>query len=281
MAANSSSANTTNIITALGNAFKDPSGAALPNDRLAAVLLQNMNQLNDLAKQGKLNQQQIMQLRDFADKHPRRQCRHHLPLSLHQPSALKTTTGSSTAMLSENAISKDTYPISATLNPTNTTAVTWPSSAAGRPTPTGGITVAANSSSVNTGNIITAHENAFNDPSGAALPNDRLAAVLLQNMNRLNDLARQGKLNQQQIMQLRDYADKHKPKDNSTRKLCMYCDVVWNHPDQYKDHLREHHPNLDPDAVLGKVPGSQRRDKIIARPYKTPAQLARARKAAV
>jgi hypothetical protein len=64
-------------------------------------------------------------------------------------------------------------------------------------------------------------------------------------------------------------------------KLCMYCDVMWSHPDWYKDHLREHHPNLDPDAVLGKVPGSQRRDKIIARPYKTPAQLARSREAAV
>ena len=64
MAASSSSVNNTaNIITALGNAFKDPSGAALPNERLAAVLLQNMNQLNDLAKQGKLNQQQIMQVR--------------------------------------------------------------------------------------------------------------------------------------------------------------------------------------------------------------------------
>jgi len=91
MAANGSSANTANIITALGNAFKDPSGASMSNDRLAAVLLQNMNQLNDLAKQGKLNQQQIMQvrhdtctklrsyrpisvsfhdqLRDYADKH--------------------------------------------------------------------------------------------------------------------------------------------------------------------------------------------------------------------
>ena len=91
MAANGSSANMANIITALGNAFKDPSGATMSNDRLAAVLLQNMNQLTDLAKQGKLNQQQIMQvsyaknkpvfcnnvndpsfvpqLRDYADKH--------------------------------------------------------------------------------------------------------------------------------------------------------------------------------------------------------------------
>jgi hypothetical protein len=62
MAANGSSANTPNIITALGNAFKDPSGATMSNDRLAAVLLQNMNQLTDLAKQGKLNHQQIMQV---------------------------------------------------------------------------------------------------------------------------------------------------------------------------------------------------------------------------
>ncbi len=91
MAANGNTANMANIITALGNAFKDPSGATMSNDRLAAVLLQNMNQLTDLAKQGKLNQQQIMQvchtvcnsrplstdnfvslcsqLRDYADKH--------------------------------------------------------------------------------------------------------------------------------------------------------------------------------------------------------------------
>ena len=63
MATNGSSANSANIITALGNAFKDPSGATMSNDRLAAVLLQNMSQLTDLAKQGKLNHQQIMQVR--------------------------------------------------------------------------------------------------------------------------------------------------------------------------------------------------------------------------
>ncbi|KAF8501069.1 hypothetical protein F5888DRAFT_1793403 [Russula emetica] len=143
MAANSSSVNTANIITALGNAFKDPSGAALPNDRLAAVLIQNMNQLNDLAKQGKLNQQQIMQLRDYADKHKPATTTSKqtapTPLPPSALSALKTTTGSSTTMLSENAISKDTYPISAILNPTSTTPVAWPSSAAGRPTLTGGM----------------------------------------------------------------------------------------------------------------------------------------------
>jgi hypothetical protein len=45
----------------------------------------------------------------------------------------------------------------------------------------------------------------------------------------------------------------------------MYCDVQWVHSYQYKDHLKEHYPNVDPDAVLGEAPGSQRRDKIIAR----------------
>jgi hypothetical protein len=77
----------------------------------------------------------------------------------------------------------------------------------------------------------------------------------------------------------RDHLKRHHPdvdpdvvlgQANSTRKLCMYCDFEWNHPQQYKDHLREHHPNVDPDAVLGEAPGSQRRDKIIARRYKAP-----------
>jgi len=46
----------------------------------------------------------------------------------------------------------------------------------------------------------------------------------------------------------------------------MYCDVQWFDSGQsYKNHLKEHHPNLDPDAVLGEVPGSQRRDKIICK----------------
>ena len=42
-------------------------------------------------------------------------------------------------MLSENAMLKDTYLISATVKPDYTTPVAWPSSAAGRPTLTGGM----------------------------------------------------------------------------------------------------------------------------------------------
>lgn len=143
MAANGSSANMANIITALGNAFKDPSGATMSNDRLAAVLLQNMSQLTDLAKQGKLNQQQIMQLRDYADKHKPATTKQPVASTLPQAniSALKATTGSSPApMLGESSNSKDTYPISQTLNTTNPGLVSWPTAAAGRPTLTGGMT---------------------------------------------------------------------------------------------------------------------------------------------
>jgi hypothetical protein len=49
MAANSSFVNTANIITALRSAFKGQFGAVFSNERLAAVLIQNMNQLNDLS----------------------------------------------------------------------------------------------------------------------------------------------------------------------------------------------------------------------------------------
>lgn len=56
-------ANANNIITALGNAFKTQNGDSLPGERIAQLLIQNMSQLSELMKQGKLNQQQIMQVR--------------------------------------------------------------------------------------------------------------------------------------------------------------------------------------------------------------------------
>ena len=63
MATNGSTPNqAASIITALGNAFKTQTGDPLPGDRIAQLLLQNMGPLGELAKQGKLNQQQIMQV---------------------------------------------------------------------------------------------------------------------------------------------------------------------------------------------------------------------------
>ena len=52
-----------NIIAALTSAFKSQTGEPFQNDRIATLLLQNMPQLTELAKQGKLNQNQIMQVR--------------------------------------------------------------------------------------------------------------------------------------------------------------------------------------------------------------------------
>ena len=57
------STNATNIITALGAAFKNQTGDPLSGEKIAQLLLQNMPQLGELCKQGKLNQAQIMQVR--------------------------------------------------------------------------------------------------------------------------------------------------------------------------------------------------------------------------
>lgn len=55
--------NPANIITALGNAFKSQNGESITGERIAQLLAQNMGQLGELARQGKLNPQQIQQVR--------------------------------------------------------------------------------------------------------------------------------------------------------------------------------------------------------------------------
>ncbi|KAI0349096.1 hypothetical protein OH77DRAFT_1415560 [Trametes cingulata] len=58
-----------NIIAALGNAFKSQIGNPLSGEHIAQLLIANMDQLGKLAKQGKLTQRQIVQLKQYADKH--------------------------------------------------------------------------------------------------------------------------------------------------------------------------------------------------------------------
>ena len=55
--------NPANIITALGNAFKNQNRESITGERIAQLLAQNMSQLGDLARQGKLNARQIQQVR--------------------------------------------------------------------------------------------------------------------------------------------------------------------------------------------------------------------------
>lgn len=59
--------NPANIITALGNAFKSQNGEPITGERIAQLLAQNMGQLGELARQGKLNPQQIQQVRSGSD----------------------------------------------------------------------------------------------------------------------------------------------------------------------------------------------------------------------
>ncbi|THH13164.1 hypothetical protein EW146_g7026 [Bondarzewia mesenterica] len=160
MATNGAQPNQANsIITALGNAFKSQTGDPLPGDRIAQLLLQNMGQLGELAKQGKLNQQQIMQLKEYADKHKAAtmaaagtpvasgsqaggtsssaQAGPSKAATLGPPHAAFKGT-SPTPLLSSAPSSQDAYPISQTVSAPSTAAVSWPLATQGRPTLTGG-----------------------------------------------------------------------------------------------------------------------------------------------
>ncbi|KAI0779417.1 transcription initiation factor TFIID subunit A-domain-containing protein [Fomes fomentarius] len=144
----SQSQQTTNIITALGNAFKTQGGEPLPGEHIAQLLIANMSQLGELAKQGKLTQQQIAQLKSYADKHKVATAASGPPQSTASTSSSSTTATApgSTALrttnpspfLSASPVS-DGYPISTTPSVTAQGAVQWQPAQQGRPSLTGGI----------------------------------------------------------------------------------------------------------------------------------------------
>lgn len=51
-----------NIIAALSSAFKTSTGESLQHDKIAQLLIANMDQISELAKQGRLSQAQIEQV---------------------------------------------------------------------------------------------------------------------------------------------------------------------------------------------------------------------------
>ncbi|KAM5540280.1 hypothetical protein V8D89_006099 [Ganoderma adspersum] len=51
----------TSIVTALGNAFKTQSGDLMSAEQIAQLLIDNIDKLGELARQGKLTQRQITQ----------------------------------------------------------------------------------------------------------------------------------------------------------------------------------------------------------------------------
>jgi hypothetical protein len=56
-------ANGASIVHALGTAFASPSGGPVPPEKILEMLAANMEQLNKLVMEGKLNAQQVKQVR--------------------------------------------------------------------------------------------------------------------------------------------------------------------------------------------------------------------------
>ena len=57
----------------------------------------------------------------------------------------------------------------------------------------------------------------------------------------------------------RHFREKHDP------DLCVFCDFEWGRPCQYRDHLETHHPDVDPETIIGKTKGSRCRAASFAR----------------
>jgi transcription initiation factor TFIID subunit 12 len=137
------------VIKALGHILKSQTGEPMTNEKISNLLIQNMA---SLVQQGKLTQNQIMQLKEFADKHKTQSAGQPtaaaaalvnaskpVPPSATQPSAVQSAIkpGSSDNLPTLAATSVDFYPtINSTLNTTNPGPVQWSQT---RPTLTGGI----------------------------------------------------------------------------------------------------------------------------------------------
>ncbi|KAI5123897.1 hypothetical protein M0805_005713 [Coniferiporia weirii] len=147
------------IIAALSSAFKSSTGESLQNDKIASLLLANMEQITELAKQGRLSQVQINQLKQFAinnNKDVSANTQASQPVASSSKPLQTTQSGplSANVMASTSGAFKSSspapnggatlmsatgnnYPISQTLNVTNPGPQTFPSST-GRPTLSGG-----------------------------------------------------------------------------------------------------------------------------------------------
>ncbi|OJA12653.1 hypothetical protein AZE42_08699 [Rhizopogon vesiculosus] len=148
----SAAPNPANIITALTSVFKSPNG-----ESLAQLLEQNMGQLGELMRQGKLTAVQIQQLKDYAEKHKSATSAASGSVASTSTANGGTKTGTTpTATTAPPAPTApgfksgspapvltstpgDGYPISQTLNTTNPGPVQWVSAQQGRPTLTGGM----------------------------------------------------------------------------------------------------------------------------------------------
>ncbi|KAG7097330.1 hypothetical protein E1B28_004689 [Marasmius oreades] len=135
-----------NMIDVLHSLLRNQTGEQLSNEKMAGLLIHNME---TLIKNGKLNQQQIIQLKRFAEQHrpntvasssstPTTPAKSNTITTPVAAAALKSSAGDSTPTLStlSTAPQDPSYSISSTLNTTNPGPVQWPAT---RPTLTGGL----------------------------------------------------------------------------------------------------------------------------------------------
>ncbi|KAL5528187.1 hypothetical protein ACEPAF_7323 [Sanghuangporus sanghuang] len=158
-----------NIIAALSSAFKTSTGESLQHDKIAQLLIANMDQISELARQGRLSQAQIEQLKQFATGNVPApaastsqqqsqakpatqaavtQAATTAPVPVMAPgtaatlsaataSGLKTSSPGPSSAATWTTNPESQYPISSTLNVTNPGPQPFPA-ATGRPTLSGG-----------------------------------------------------------------------------------------------------------------------------------------------
>lgn len=144
---NANGGNSKSMIDVLHNLLRNQTGEQLSNEKMAGLLLQNME---TLIKNGKLNQQQIQQLKKFAEQHRPNPGASSSTTPTTPAKANATSIPVTTAALKPQSVSESTptlaslsaapqdpsYSISTTLNTTNPGPVQWPAT---RPTLTGGL----------------------------------------------------------------------------------------------------------------------------------------------
>lgn len=65
---------------------------------------------------------------------------------------------------------------------------------------------------------------------------------------------------------------RHQKKEHNKPHSCIVpgCEDKWNRPDEFRAHLINFHPDIDPDKVIGKPAGARHKSKIMGRDVPPP-----------
>ncbi|KAJ8518133.1 hypothetical protein ONZ45_g4750 [Pleurotus djamor] len=134
-------ASAVNIVQALSSLLRSRTGEPVANEQITQALISNMSYLHELAKNGKLDQNQILQNNAAASSSSTPAAASHQAATTasQQAAAFKGTEAAAPLLSSLSSTSGEVYYINPTLNTTNPGPVAWASAQQGRPTLTGGI----------------------------------------------------------------------------------------------------------------------------------------------